>query len=191
MIKVCLIENNEVVSEGIKDFLDSYFEYYIQVVKDVPRAQYIVDAACDIVILHIEKFSLDVLEYSKQLLAGCKNLPLIVVSPDKNHDSMEVFIEEGALDYISADDFIELKLRLALKKAERQVAYNREHERMYKSSDENKVFNFVGSSYKEERISLLISRAQANTSPVCIVGEGDTGKEMITRSIHDGIYWRM
>ena len=47
-------KNNEVVSEGIKDFLDSYFEYYIQVVKDVPRAQYIVDAGCDIVILHIE-----------------------------------------------------------------------------------------------------------------------------------------
>lgn len=58
MITVCLIENNEVVSEGIKDFLDSYLEYHIQVVKDVPRAQYIVDARCDIVILHIEEFSL-------------------------------------------------------------------------------------------------------------------------------------
>jgi len=190
MIKVCLIENNEVVSEGIKDFLDSYLEYHIQVVKDVPRAQYIVDASWDIVILHIEEFSLDILEYSKQLLAGSNNLPLIVVSPDKNHESMEAFIEEGAFDYIIADDFIELKLRLALKKVERQVAYNREYERMYKSSDTNKEYNFLGSSFEAERISLLISRTQANTSPVCIIGEAGTGKEMIARSIHDGINWR-
>ena len=190
MIKVCLIENNEVVSEGIKDFLDSYLEYHIQVVKDVPRAQYIVDASWDIVILHIEEFSLDILEYSKQLLAGSNNLPLIVVSPDKNHESMEAFIEEGAFDYIIADDFIELKLRLALKKVERQVAYNREYERMYKSSDTNKEYNFLGSSFEAERISLLISRTQVNTSPVCIIGEAGTGKEMIARSIHDGINWR-
>ena len=171
MIKVCLIENNEVVSEGIKDFLDSNLEYHIQVVKDVPRAQYIVDASWDIVILHIEEFSLDILEYSKQLLAGSNNLPLIVVSPDKNHESMEAFIEEGAFDYIIADDFIELKLRLALKKVERQVAYNREYERMYKSNDTNKEYNFLGSSFEAERIgtsrfSKRKRKRDAVTSPV-------------------------
>ena len=45
-------------------------------------------------ILHTEKFSLDKLEYAKQLLSGSNNLPLIVVSPDKNHESMEAFIED-------------------------------------------------------------------------------------------------
>ncbi len=158
--------------------------------KDVPRNQQIDDARWDFVILHIEEFSLDILEYSKQLLAYCNNLPLIVVSPDTNHEFMEAFIEEGAFDYIIVDDFIELKLRLALKKVERQVAYNREYERMDNLRNAHIDFNFVGSSYEAERIKLLVSRAQIDLSPVFIIGETGTGKEMIARSIHDCLNWR-
>ena len=190
MYKVCLIENDKVISRGIKEFLASYIEYHIQLMKDVPKGQQIVDARWDFVILHIEEFSLDLLACAKHLLAKSKNLPLIVVCPDKNHKYMEAFIQGGVFDFIIVDDFIELKLRLALKKVERQVAYNREYERMYKSSDTNKEYNFLGSSFEAERISLLISRTQANTSPVCIIGEAGTGKETIARSIHDGINWR-
>jgi DNA-binding NtrC family response regulator len=191
MIKVCLIEDNQAGTKEFRKFLDSHLEYHIQVVNDSIRAQFFIDASYDFAILHTEEFSLDKLEYAKRLLSGSNNLPLIVVSPDKNHESMEAFIEEGVFDCIIADDFIELKLRLALKKVERQVAYNREYERMYKSRDAFKEFKYlIGRSFEAERISLLIYRAQVNTSPVCIIGETGTGKEMIAKSIHEGINWR-
>ena len=190
MFKVCLIENEKTISRGIHPFLSTYPEFEIQVVSNLQKATSIVDAHLDFAILSIEQFSLGSLEYFKQLKPAVKNLPILVVSPDKNHESMEAFIEEGAFDYMISDDFIELKLRLALKKVQRQVMYNREFQSMCNFKFALKEYNFAGNSFEAERIKILVSQAQASASPVLIVGEMGTGKEKIARSIHAGINWR-
>lgn len=189
MIKVFVIEDEKMIARRIKHHLSLNPDFEVFVFHELLDSLQFMDETVDCVILDHYLPDGQGLDYLERFLSFTKNLPIIIISGQQDQKVAEAFIENGAFDYIVKDDFLELKLKLALKKAERQITFNREYRRLSSSREKYGTHSLVGNSFEMERIKLLVSKAQETSIFVSVIGETGTGKEVIARTIHSGMNW--
>jgi two-component system, NtrC family, response regulator PilR len=110
------------------------------------------------------------------------DLPVIMVTRDASAASAVTALKKGAVDYLDKrPDLEDLERRITRALAEQRL------------SGENRVLGreldavwgtMVGASPAMERLRAAMDQAAAGTSPVLIVGETGTGKELVARGIH-------
>ena len=190
MIKVFVIEDELMYAKRIKHYLSLNPDYEVYVFGQLRDALQFMDDTVDCVVLDHYLPDGEGLGHIKRFLTYSPNLPVIVVSGQKDSDVAESFVEKGAFDYIVKDEFLELKLRLAFKKANRQIIFNREYKRLQNGRVKYGTHTLVGTSIEMERVKLLVSKAQESSIFVSILGETGTGKEVVARTIHFGEKWQ-
>lgn len=190
MVKIFIIEDEVMYAKRIKHFLSLNPEYEVYVFGELRDALQFMDDSVDCVVLDHYLPDGEGLGHIQKFLLHSPNLPVIVVSGQKDSQVAESFVEKGAFDYIVKDEFLELKLRLAFKKASRQIKFNREYKRLQNSRVQYGKHTLVGTSIEMERVKLLVSKAQESTIFVSIQGETGTGKEVVARTIHSGDKWK-
>ena len=189
MIKVFVIEDEMMYAKRIKYFLSLNPEFEVYVFNELAESLQYMDDSVDCIVLDHHLPDGEGLFHVKKFLTYNVNLPIIVVSGQKDSVIAEDFIEKGAFDYIVKDEFLELKLRMAFKKARRQITFNKEYKRLQESKVRYGNHSLVGSSIEMERIKILVSKAQDTNIFVSIQGETGTGKEVVARTIHSGSKW--
>lgn len=189
MIKVFVIEDEKMIARRIKHHLSLNPDFEVFVFHELSDALQFMDESVDCVILDHFLPDGQGLDYLERFTSFSKNLPIIIISAQQDQNVAEQFIDNGAFEYIVKDDFLELKLKLALKKAERQIKFNREYKRLSNSREKYGAHTLVGNSFEMERIKLLVSKAQETSIFVSIIGETGTGKEVVARTIHSGLNW--
>lgn len=189
MTKVFVIEDEKMFARRIKHQLSLNPEFEVYVFGELGDALQFMDESVDFVVLDHHLPDGEGLDFIQKFLAHNPNLPVLVVSGQKESQVAEDFIEKGAFDYLVKDEFLELRLRLALKKVRRQIAFNREYNRLQKDRVAFGKHSLVGNSIEMERIKLLVSKAQESNIYVSILGETGTGKEVVARTIHSGSQW--
>jgi len=190
MIKVFVIDDELMYAKRIKHYLSLNPDYEVYVFGQLRDALQFMDDTVDCVVLDHYLPDGEGLGHIKRFLTYSPNLPVIVVSGQKDSDVAESFVEKGAFDYIVKDEFLELKLRLAFKKANRQIIFNREYKRLQNGRVKYGTHTLVGTSIEMERVKLLVSKAQESSIFVSILGETGTGKEVVARTIHSGEKWQ-
>jgi len=190
MIKIFIIEDEMMYAKRIKHFLSLNPEYEVYVFAELRNALQFMDDSVDCIVLDHHLPDGEGLQHIQKFLTHSPNLPVIVVSGQKDQNVAESFIEKGAFDYIVKDEFLELRLRLAFKKANRQIKFNREYKRLQNSRIEYGKHTLVGTSIEMERVRLLVSKAQESSIFVSILGETGTGKEVVARTIHASEKWK-
>jgi DNA-binding NtrC family response regulator len=109
-------------------------------------------------------------------------LPVIMVTQDLSAASATVALKKGAVDYINKrPDLEDLERRISRAIEEQRVgrlnvALRREIDELHG--------DMVGDGAKMLELRREISLAAENASPVLIVGETGTGKELVAREIH-------
>lgn len=189
MIKVFVIEDEKMIARRIKHLLSLNPDFEVFVFHELSDALQFMDGSVDCVILDHFLPDGQGLDYLDRFMSFSANLPIVVISGQQDQLVAEQFIDNGAFEYIVKDDFLELKLKLALKKAERQIKFNREYQRLSTSRERYGAHTLVGNSFEMERIKLLVSKAQETSIFVSIMGETGTGKEVVARTIHSGMNW--
>lgn len=190
MIKVFVIEDELMYAKRIKHYLSLNPDYEVFVFGSLKDAFQFMDDSVDCVVLDHYLPDGEGLEHIQKFLTYTPNLPIIVVSGQTDRVVAENFVEQGAFDYLVKDEFLELKLKLAFKKAARQIKFNREYKRLQNSRVEYGTHTLAGSSIEMERIRLLVKKAQETSIFVSVLGETGTGKEVVARTIHSGERWK-
>ena len=133
----------------------------------------------------------DGFEVLDQLREREPELPVIMVTRDASAASAVAALKKGAVDYVDK--------RPDLEDLERRITRALTEQRL---SGENRVLNreidavwgaMVGASPAMGRVREAMEQAAAGASPVLIVGETGTGKELVARGIHrrgrrDGLF---
>ena len=189
MIKVFVIEDEKMFARRIKHHLSLNPDFEVYVFGELGDALQFMDETVDFVVLDHHLPDGEGLDFIQRFLTHSPNLPVLVVSGQKESQVAEDFIEKGAFDYLVKDEFLELRLRLALKKVRRQITFNREYSRLQKDRVAFGRHTLVGNSIEMERIKLLVAKAQESSIYVSILGETGTGKEVVARTIHSGSQW--
>jgi two-component system response regulator AtoC len=110
------------------------------------------------------------------------NLPIIMVTRDSSAASATAALKKGAVDYIDKrPDLGDLERRISRAIEEQRVI--RLNDALRKEIDELHG-EMVGESDAMVELRREIAFAAQGTSPVLIVGETGTGKELVAREIH-------
>lgn len=109
-------------------------------------------------------------------------LPVIMVTRDASAASAVTALKKGAVDYLDKrPDLEDLERRIARALAEQRLAGEN---RALAREIETAWGRMVGESPAMRRLGETMEQAAAGTSPVLIVGETGTGKELVARGIH-------
>jgi DNA-binding NtrC family response regulator len=189
MTKIFIVEDELMYAKRIKHFLSLNPDYEIYVFGHLHDALQFMDDTVDCVVLDHYLPDGEGLNYISKFMAFSPNLPVLVISSQKDTKVAEKFIEKGAFEYMVKDEFLELRLKMAFSKVNRQLTFNREYKRLQSLKMNYGTHELVGQSIEMDRIRLLVTKAQESRIHVSIQGETGTGKEVVARSIHAGESW--
>jgi len=137
----------------------------------------------DVVLLDIDLGGgVDGFEILETFRAADPGLPVIMVTRDSSASSAITALRKGASDYIDKQpDLGDLERRISRAIEEQRIL--RLNDVLQKEIDEL-YGRMVGESPKMQALRREIELAAQSASPVLIVGETGTGKELVAREIH-------
>jgi two-component system, NtrC family, response regulator HydG len=142
------------------------------------------EAPCDAILTDLrmkDVDGLDVLEGIRRIDPG---VPVIIMTAFGAIETAIEAIRRGAYHYVTKPfklDFVRLLLERAC--AERGLRV--ENQRLRAAVDERYTFaNIVGGSPRMRDLFGLLERLAAVTTPILILGETGTGKELVARALH-------
>lgn len=136
----------------------------------------------DLVITDLQMPVMDGIEFLKNMSESEQNLPAIVITA---HGSVETAVEamkHGAIDYITRPfemETVELAVTRALNLAVMQMEI-----KYLRNELEHGWQKFIGKSREMRDLYHLIKQIAPSNSPVLVVGETGTGKELVAHAIH-------
>lgn len=125
-------------------------------------------------------------EILKESKEAYPDLPVIVLSAQKNVDTAIKAMKHGASDYFTKPiEFGDGKLESAIKNALQLSWLSREVKRLRETVSQRMGFqNIVAQSGEMHDVFSLVGKVKDNEIPVLVLGDSGTGKELIARAIH-------
>ena len=183
-LNIMVVDDELIVRESLKGWLDK-FGYGVSTAEDAREALDMLDQEVyDLLFVDIKMPGMDGIELLKRVK---EDQPDVIVVMITAHGSIESAIEAmkaGASDYLMKPfDPEELELLIEkLVQTKRLMDQNRWLRESYEGS--SRFQDLIGQSDAMQRIFRFIEDVAPSDTPVLIVGETGTGKELVAKAIH-------
>lgn len=180
---IYVVDDEETIREGIALHLGR--EYQIEVFVDAETAVANLHVtAPDLVLLDIGLPGMDGIEALKKFKAYDPTMPVVMITAYEDIETVVAAMRSGAYDYVVKPihmDALEITIRNALEAVQLRKEIKLLQERYL---EENLPF-FVGESDAIKGVMESIGMiAQSPDTPILIIGETGTGKELIASAVH-------
>lgn len=181
LIPLLLVEDDELLSLSIKDFLDS-MGYKVYLVNRCDEAKNILDHHTVNIALVDKKLPDGVgTSISEYIIENKLKTKMILMTAYGIDQEINEYIRKGAFDFLEKPFSLE-KLLKRIENVNRmfELEYSHEALELYQKS----TYKIIGISAVMQKIKKMTRLAAQSPSPVLIQGETGTGKELVARNIH-------
>ena len=137
----------------------------------------------DIILLDLRLPDVDGLAILRKVKQQDLNVHVIMLTAYSDVPTAVEAMKLGAYDYIDKPSDAS-KLKLVIKRALRELAMQREIERLREKASGYRGGWIVGNNEKMGRIAKLVGKVAKGKATVLLQGESGTGKEVVARAIH-------
>ncbi|RLB83938.1 MAG: sigma-54-dependent Fis family transcriptional regulator [Deltaproteobacteria bacterium] len=183
-LNIMVVDDELIVRESLKGWLEK-FGYGVETAEDAREALEKLDReGYDLLFVDIKMPGMDGIELLKRVK---EDQPDVIVVMITAHGSIESAIEAmkaGASDYLMKPfDPEDLELLIEkLAQTKRLVDQNRWLRESYEGS--SRFQDLIGQSRAMQKVFQLVEDVASSDTPVLIVGETGTGKELVAKAIH-------
>jgi DNA-binding NtrC family response regulator len=180
-----LVVDDEAAMREVLDMRLQEWGYEVRLAQDGMEAKLFVESFDpDIVISDVVMPEISGLDLLKQLKAGKRHRPIILVTAQASIEMAVEAMKQDASDYLQKPlDYP--KLRSILDKVEKDLEQLHETHRLISQLERDAGFgDFIGKSKPMREVYELISSIGSTDASVIITGESGTGKELAAQTIH-------
>ncbi len=180
---ICVVDDEETVREGIA--LDLGREYRIDTCADAESAlDKLKSVTPDLILLDIGLPGLDGMEALKRFKEFDPQMPVIMITAYEDINTVIAAMKLGAHDYVVKPIHMD-SLKVSIRNALETVRLRKEIKLLQERYLKENIPFFVGASNAIKGVMDFIGMiAQSPDTPILIVGETGTGKELIASTVH-------
>lgn len=181
--RLLLIEDDELFSQALVDYLSP--RYAVRSAEDARQAwDLIAQEIPELILLDFTLPGQDGLGLLKSLKEKLKGIPVIMLTAMDRIQTVVECMKSGAADYLTKP-IISEELLASVERALESVEMKRElDQRRELQLVTNREYRLVGDSAELQKVRHEIQVVSRSDSPVLVVGETGTGKELAAREIH-------
>lgn len=181
--RLLLIEDDELFSQALMDYLSP--RYSVRSAEDARHAwEQITKEVPELILLDITLPGMDGIALLKSLKERLQHVPVIMLTAMDRIQTVVECMKQGAADYLTKPIISEELLASVERELESQEMKRELDQRRELQLVTNREFRMVGDSPELQKIRHEILVVSRSDSPVLIVGETGTGKELAAREIH-------
>lgn len=180
---IAIVDDEETIRDSLELILSDEYEIYLY--KDAESFVSSLDNTCpDIILMDIGLPVMSGIEALEIVKTKTRDLPVIMVTAYEDINMVIKSMKIGAYDFILKPINPDI-LELTIKKAISSIALIKEVKLLQEKYLKENEPCFIGESQNVENIMDFIDMvSQSSDTPVMILGETGTGKELIAQSIH-------
>ena len=181
--RLLLVEDDELFSQALVDYLSP--RYSVRSAEDAPMAWDLIGQEIpELILLDITLPGSDGVSLLKSLKEKMQNIPVIMLTAMDRIQTVVECMKQGAADYLTKP-IISEELLASVERVLESVDMKRElDQRRELQLVTNREYRLVGDSPELQKVRREIQVVSRSDSPVLVIGETGTGKELAAREIH-------
>lgn len=184
MARILIVDDEQSIRKTLKEILE--FEKYIvdEAVDGLDCLVKLKQQKYDILILDIKMPKLDGMDTLDRIQLLQPDLPIIMISGHATIDTAVEAVKKGAFDFISKPPDLN-RLLITIRNAMDKSSLIQEKKILQSKVIKSISNEMIGTSPAMTKVKETISRVAPTEARVLIMGENGTGKELVSRSIHN------
>ncbi len=182
MSKILVIDDEKAIRNTLKEILE-FESHSVDLAEDgVAGVEMFANGGYDIVLCDIKMPQMDGIEVLDKLQEQSNDTPVIMISGHGNIDTAVEAIKKGAYDFIEKPLDLN-RLLITIRNATDKTTLIQETKVLKRKV--NKAFDIVGESPAITKVKDMIERVASTEARVLITGPNGTGKELVSRWLHE------
>ncbi len=182
MSKILVIDDEKAIRNTLKEILE-FESHSVDLAEDgVAGVEMFANGGYDIVLCDIKMPQMDGIEVLDKLQEQSNDTPVIMISGHGNIDTAVEAIKKGAYDFIEKPLDLN-RLLITIRNATDKTTLIQETKVLKRKV--NKAFDIVGESPAITKVKDMIERVAPTEARVLITGPNGTGKELVSRWLHE------
>ena len=182
MSKILVIDDEKAIRNTLKEILE-FESHTVDLAEDgAAGVEMFANGGYDIVLCDIKMPQMDGIEVLDKLQEQSNDTPVIMISGHGNIDTAVEAIKKGAYDFIEKPLDLN-RLLITIRNATDKTTLIQETKVLKRKV--NKAFDIVGESPAITKVKDMIERVAPTEARVLITGPNGTGKELVSRWLHE------
>lgn len=182
MSKILVIDDEKAIRNTLKEILE-FESHTVDLAEDgAVGVEMFANGGYDIVLCDIKMPQMDGIEVLDKLQEQSNDTPVIMISGHGNIDTAVEAIKKGAYDFIEKPLDLN-RLLITIRNATDKTTLIQETKVLKRKV--NKAFDIVGESPAITKVKDMIERVAPTEARVLITGPNGTGKELVSRWLHE------
>jgi DNA-binding NtrC family response regulator len=182
MSKILVIDDEKAIRNTLKEILE-FESHSVDLAEDgLTGVEMFANGGYDIVLCDIKMPQMDGIEVLDKLQEQSSDTPVIMISGHGNIDTAVEAIKKGAYDFIEKPLDLN-RLLITIRNATDKTTLIQETKVLKRKV--NKAFDIVGESPAITKVKDMIERVAPTEARVLITGPNGTGKELVSRWLHE------
>lgn len=182
MSKILVIDDEKAIRNTLKEILE-FENHTVDIAEDgLVGVEMFANGGYDIVLCDIKMPQMDGIEVLDKLQEQSNDTPVIMISGHGNIDTAVEAIKKGAYDFIEKPLDLN-RLLITIRNATDKTTLIQETKVLKRRV--NKAFDIVGESPAITKVKDMIERVAPTEARVLITGPNGTGKELVSRWLHE------